>query len=70
MRVHRFKDTASARAAAQTVNDAEGYPRKSCETQAYCVAEEVMGIVFIMADEVTERYLGESEDVDFSEQKP
>jgi len=70
MKAHRFKDTASAQVAAQIVNDAEGYPCKGCETQAYCVAEEVMGIVFIMADAVTERYLGESEEVDFSEQKP
>jgi hypothetical protein len=56
----------AAQAAAQKVNAAEGYPKTGCETQAYCMAEEVLGVVFIMADAVTEQYLGAQEEVDFS----
>lgn len=66
MRVHRFNTIGEAKDAAQIVNDAEGYPHENCETEAYCIPEEVMGIIFIMADSVTESYLGNSEDVDFS----
>jgi len=60
----------AAQAAAQTVNTAEGYPKAGCETQAYCIAEEAFGVVFIMADSVTEQHLGAPEEVDFSNLAP
>lgn len=58
MKAHVFDTGKAAQLAADKVNEASNIPVRGGETVAYCLAETVQGVHFIMADDFTEAILG------------
>lgn len=57
MRGHVFASIIDAQAACEAINIASGYPKNGCETEAYCIAEQVGNTIFIQGDSFTESVL-------------
>jgi hypothetical protein len=58
--VHLFESLEAANAAIQTINQGEGIPvSDDAVTLTYTQAQENNSTIYIVADDVTEKYLGE-----------
>jgi archaellum component FlaG (FlaF/FlaG flagellin family) len=65
IKAHIFDTIEQAETAISTINKGEGIPiSPTATTRTYCIYEENEGTIFIRADEVTEKYLGEPVDLE------
>jgi hypothetical protein len=59
-KAHTFDTLQQANAAIEVINQGEGIPvNPEAVTRTYTEAQENNGTIYIVADEVTEKYLGE-----------
>ena len=59
-KVHLFDSLEQANNAIDTINEGEGIPvNDSATTRTYTEAQENNGNIYIFADDVTQKYLGE-----------
>lgn len=64
-KVHLFESLEAANVAIQTINQGEGIPiNETATTRTYTQAQVNNGNIYIFADEVTEKYLGEGTDLE------
>ena len=69
IKVHLFISVEEANQAIDMINDGEGIPvSPDAVTRTYCEYQENDGRVFIHADEVTEKYLGASVEIEIIEE--
>jgi hypothetical protein len=63
--VHTFETFEAANAAIEVINQGEGIPvNPEAVTRTYTEAQENNGTIYIVADEVTEKYLGEPTEIE------
>lgn len=64
-KVHLFESVEQANNAIDTINDGEGIPiNETATTLTYTEAQENNGNIYILADEVTKKYLGEPTEIE------
>jgi hypothetical protein len=65
IKAHIFNTLEEANNAIELINQGEGLPvNETATTRTYTEAQENNGNIYIFADEVTERYLGTSQDLE------
>jgi len=65
IKVHLFDTIEAANQAIEIINQGEGIPvRPDAVTRTYTQAQENDGRIYIAADEVTEKYLGEGIEIE------
>lgn len=63
--VHLFESLEAANVAIQTINQGEGIPiSETATTRTYTEAQENNGNIYILADDVTIKYLGEPTEIE------
>lgn len=63
--VHLFESFEAANDAIQTINQGEGIPiNETATTRTYTEAQENNGNIYILADDVTIKYLGEPVEIE------
>lgn len=63
--VHLFDSFEVANAAIEVINEAEGIPvSETATTRTYTEAQENAGRIYIHADEITTKYLGEPVEIE------
>lgn len=68
IKAHTFTTEVEANQAIEIINQGEGIPvLPDAVTRTYCEYQENEGRIFIQADEVTEKYLGESIEIEIIE---
>lgn len=64
-KVHIFDNFQQANNAIDTINKGEGIPiNDSATTRTYTESQENNGNIYILADEVTQKYLGEPSEIE------
>ena len=64
-KVHLFDSLEQANNAIDLINEGEGIPvNDSATTRTYTEAQENNGNIYILADEVTQKYLGEPTEIE------
>jgi hypothetical protein len=64
-KAHTFDTFEEANAAIEVINQGEGIPvNPEAVTRTYTQAQENNGTIYIVADEVTEKYLGEPTEIE------
>jgi len=65
LKVHLFQTIKEANASIDLINKGQGIPvNNEAITRTYTEHQENQGRIFILADEITEKYLGESVDLE------
>jgi hypothetical protein len=65
IKAHIFNTVEAANEAIELINQAEGIPiNDEATTRTYTEAQENKGTIYIAADSVTEKYLGEPTDLE------
>ena len=65
IKVHTFDSFEQANNAIDTINKGEGIPiNDSATTRTYTEPQENDGNIYILSDEVTQKYLGEPTEID------
>lgn len=65
IKAHLFNTIEEANSAIELINQGEGIPiSATATTRTYTEAQENNGNIFIVADEVTEKYLGKGTDLE------
>jgi hypothetical protein len=65
LKAHTFDTLEAANAAIEVINQGEGIPvNPEAVTRTYTEAQENNGTIYIVADEVTEKYLGEPTEIE------
>ena len=66
--VHLFTSVEEANQAIEIINEGEGIPvSPDAVTRTYCDFQQLDDIYYIVADDVTESYLGETSDLEIPE---
>ena len=64
-KVHLFESLEKANNAIDTINKGEGIPiNETATTRTYTEAQENNGNIYILADEVTQKYLGKPTEIE------
>jgi hypothetical protein len=67
IKAHIFDTLEQANNAIEVINQGEGIPiDETATTRTYCNYEENEGTIFIRADEVTTKYLGEPTEIEIT----
>ena len=67
IKAHIFDTLEQANNAIEVINQGEGLPiDETATTRTYCNYEENEGTIFIRADEVTTKYLGEPTEIEIT----
>jgi archaellum component FlaG (FlaF/FlaG flagellin family) len=65
LKVHLFKTLEEANAAIEIINQGEGIPiNETATTRTYTQSQENNGNIYILADSITQKYLGEPIDLE------
>jgi hypothetical protein len=65
IKAHIFDSLEEANNAIEQINQGEGIPiNETATTRTYTQAQENNGTIYILADEVTQKYLGEPTDLE------
>lgn len=68
IKAHTFDTLKEANAAIEVINQGEGIPvSDDAVTRTYTTAQENNGIIYIVADDVTEKYLGEPTEIEIND---
>ena len=65
IKAHTFETFEAANAAIEVINQGEGIPvTPNAVTRTYTEAQDNNGTIYIVADEVTQKYLGEPTEIE------